>query len=140
MKFKILCTIAFISTSVVAADPAMPEQMMRGRSSQYQDGFRDGFREAVRMMNGAGTGSNQWGRDIRIARAKYGSNYGSCDFTPRLGRSADGKSSYAFKAGNRWCGDPSRGHSKAATIEYYCGNKLNRAYVRENQVEYLRCR
>ena len=140
MKIKILCAIALISTTAFAADPAIPEQMMRGRSSQYQDGFRDGFREAVRMMNGGGGGNNQWSRDIRIVRAKYGSNYGSCDFTQRLGRLADGKSSYSFKAGNQWCGDPSNGHKKAATIEYYCGNSLKRAYVRENQVEYLRCR
>lgn len=141
MKIKILCAIALISTSVFAADPVVPEQMMRGRSSQYQDGFRDGFREAVRMMNGGGgSGSNQWSRDIRITRAKYGSNYGSCDFTQRLGRLADGKSAFSFKAGNQWCGDPSDGHKKTATIEYYCGNSLKRAYVRENQVEYLRCR
>jgi len=57
MKIKILCAIALLSTSVFANDPAVPEQMMRGRSSQYQDGFRDGFREAVRMMNSS---NNNW--------------------------------------------------------------------------------
>ncbi len=140
MKIKILCAIALISTTAFAADPAVPEQMMRGRSSQYQDGFRDGFREAVRMMNGGGNDfGDSHGRNIRILNATYGSYKGKCDFTSRLARSANGRSSYSFRASNDWCGDPSDGTSKSATVEYSCSGKTRKIYVREGSSQNIRC-
>jgi len=146
MKIKILCAIALLSTSVFANDPAVPEQMMRGRSSQYQDGFRDGFREAVRMMNSSNNNWNNGGGDyggntIRILTAMYGSHAGTCDFTDRLARTVEGKSSYFFKPSNSWCGDPSNHVAKEARIEYRCSQygRTKRVVVPEGRGEYLRC-
>jgi hypothetical protein len=140
MKVKIFCMLALVSTGLMASEARMPEDMLRGKNSQYQDGFRDGFREAIRMMNsGSSSGQGNYSRKIQISKASYGSARGRCDFTERLGRSANDKSSYHFKAGNQWCGDPSDGYQKMATIEYSCRGNMKRAYVREGQSETLRC-
>jgi hypothetical protein len=138
MKLKLFCMLALVSTGLMASEARMPEEMLRGRNQQYQDGFRDGFREAIRMMNNGG-GQGNYDRNIQINKAIYGSTRGRCDFTDRLGRSANGKSSFYFKAGNQWCGDPSNGYQKMATIEYSCRGKMKRAYLREGQSETLRC-
>ncbi|WP_297576080.1 hypothetical protein [uncultured Deefgea sp.] len=144
MKLKLCCALVLLSSTVIAADPRMPEQMLRGKNSQYQDGFRDGFREAVRMMNGGGHGNNNnngnKNREIRISRATYGASRGSCDFTQRLARSANGRTAYEFKAGNQWCGDPADGRKKTAKIEYFCRGDLKKTEVREGSSATLRCR
>ncbi|NHQ85696.1 hypothetical protein HA050_06125 [Iodobacter sp. HSC-16F04] len=139
IKLKVFCLLMLASAGVIASEANLPEEMLRGRNQQYQEGFRDGFREAVRMMNGNQGSQSSDRRKIQILNATYGSARGRCDFTQRLARSANDKSSYRFKSGNQWCGDPSDGYQKMATVEYACRGKVRRAYVREGQSETLRC-
>lgn len=143
MKLKLFLMLAVVSSGLMAGEARMPEEMLRGKNQQYQEGYRDGFREGVRMMNGgggsSGGGHGSFNRKIQISKATYGTARGRCDFTNRLARAADDKTSYHFKAGNQWCGDPSDGNQKMATIEYSCRGKTKRAFVKEGQSEYLRC-
>ncbi|QLG87246.1 hypothetical protein HQ393_02700 [Chitinibacter bivalviorum] len=141
----ILClalSLALSAPALVQADPRMPDEMMRGRSSQYQEGFRDGFREAVRMMNGGGNsgGGNHWGRGIHILSAVYSSNRGgSCDFTRRLASQANGRNSFNFASNDGWCGDPAVGHVKYANIIYSCNGREQSVSVRQERSTTLRC-
>ncbi len=138
MRILCLAFLAILSTSAFAD---------RERSSDYQQGFRDGFAEGKRAANGGGSSNNNWDnnqqdyRTIRIFQAAYGSNSGSCDFTERLSRTVEGKTSYFFKPGNNWCGDPSNHVAKEARIEYGCGrnSRTKRIVVPEGRSEYLRC-
>jgi hypothetical protein len=128
--------------ALVFAEPQMPEQMMRGRSSQYQDGFRDGFREAVRMMNNGGgnSGGNHWERGIRILSAVYSADRGgSCDFTRKLANQANGKKTFNFAANDGWCGDPAVGRVKYAKIIYSCNGREQSLAVRQERSSTLRC-
>ena len=68
---------------LAVADPRMPEEMLRGQNAQYQQGFRDGFREATRMMSGGGGGGGQ-SRGLRIDSATYGAGPRRCNFTQSL--------------------------------------------------------
>jgi hypothetical protein len=137
-----------LSAPVLAyADPQIPEQMMRGRSSQYQDGFRDGFREAVQMMNngggnmgGGGNGGNHWERGIRIISAVYGADRsGSCDLTRKLAQQANGKKTFNFASNDGWCGDPSVGHVKYTNIVFSCNGREQSASIRQERSSTLRC-
>ncbi|MGL4604937.1 MAG: hypothetical protein ACRCU9_12400 [Iodobacter sp.] len=140
MKLKLLFMLVVASSGLMAGEARMPEEMLRSKNQQYQDGFRDGFREAVRMMNSSGGSSHgDSGRKIQIYKAIYGSTRGRCDFTNRLARAANDKTSYRFQAGNQWCGDPSDGFRKVATVSYSCRGKMKQTFVREGQSELLRC-
>lgn len=66
-KFLLAC-LALLPLLATAA-PRLPEEMLRGRNPQYQQGFRDGFREAVRMMNGGGGGGSSQQTGLRINSA-----------------------------------------------------------------------
>lgn len=50
MKKRLLAALAVFPLLAVA-ELRLPEAMLRGQTAQYQRGFRDGFREATRMMN-----------------------------------------------------------------------------------------
>lgn len=140
MRIVGLAFLAILSTSAFAD---------RERSSDYQQGFRDGFAEGQRSMsgnnnnwnNGGGNNNDYGGNTIRVLTAMYGSNAGSCDFTDRLARTVEGKTSYFFKPSNSWCGDPSNGVAKEARIEYRCSQygRTKRIVVPEGRSEYLRC-
>ncbi len=137
MKIIVFSFLTLLSGSLVA-DPVMPEEMLRGRNSQYKEGYRDGFREAINMMNGGGGGSNM-GRNIQISSAIYGSSRGRCDFTQQLAQAVNDQRSYRLRAGNEWCGDPSNGYKKSASVEYFCQGNRKKAFLREGQVGTLNC-
>lgn len=136
MKSIVFFALVLLSSSL-SADPVVPEEMLRGRNSQYQDGFRDGFREAINMMNGGGLESS--GQYIRILSASYGSYRGRCDFSERLAQTVNGQRFYRLRAGNEWCGDPSNGYKKSATVEYSCQGNRKKIYLREGQLGTLNC-
>ena len=127
---------------LATAQPRMPEEMLRGQNSQYQQGFRDGFREATRMMNGGGGGGGgggqQWG--LRIETATYGAGPRRCDFTDGLAQRANGKTEYVLRVGNGLCGDPAPGRDKTAVVKYRCGRSNQTATIQEGDSEVLRCR
>ncbi|WP_156939007.1 hypothetical protein [Deefgea rivuli] len=136
--------LALSAPALVHADPQIPEQMMRGRSSQYQDGFRDGFREAVQMMNNGGGnmggGGNHWERGIRIISAVYGTDRGgSCDLTRKLAHQANGKKTFNFASNDSWCGDPAVGHVKYANIVFSCNGREHSESIRQERSSTLRC-
>ena len=114
MKLKLFLMLAVVSSGLMAAD--------------------------VRLNNNGVTGHHGIiNRNIQISKATYGTARGHCDFTNRLARVADDKTTYLFKSGNQWCGDPSGGNKKMATIEYTCHGKTKRALVKEGHSEFLRC-
>lgn len=131
---------------VANAQQGFPEDAIRGRSSQYQQGFRDGYREAMRSQQGGssgyrpGPGPGYGGnRGIRIESAVYGSQRGICDFSRKLAQQADGQREFYFRAGNNWCGDPGRGTDKVARIRFSCGRDTRQVEVREEKSVKLRC-
>ncbi|WP_035851733.1 hypothetical protein [Deefgea rivuli] len=149
MKKTLIVSALLLTSSLSFASSPMhvPEEMMRGRSDQYQQGFRDGFREAMRMMNGGGdfggnggSGGNGNSRILRIESATYG--YGSsqrCDLTQALAREANGHSNFNFRSGNQWCGNPAYNQAKSTSIRFYCGNQVHTTSVPENRTTTLRC-
>jgi hypothetical protein len=137
MRISILLALLLTSLALNAAQPRIPEDALRGQNAQYQQGFRDGFREAIRLMEGgAGT---QDGGGLRIESATYGSERRSCNFTRRLGEQANGKREFDFRANNSWCGDPDRGADKSAKIHYSCGRDRRTIQVPEDKSAKLRC-
>ncbi|WP_028455093.1 hypothetical protein [Chitinilyticum litopenaei] len=148
-KLALLGSLAVFSV-LAHAEPRPPQERMSGRSSEYQQGFQDGWRAAYEMMQNGGNGwnnnGNNWGnnndgyrRDIRIDRARYVSGKRSCDFTRNLANRANGRGEYLLEASNRWCGDPSPGDLKQAEVRYYCGDDLRSAIVKEDESRWLRC-
>lgn len=125
-------------TAWCATEPRFPEEALRGQNAQYQQGFRDGFREAVRLMAGGG-GAYPGKSGIRIESAVYGSSRRSCNFTRQLGEQANGKREFEFRAGNQWCGDPDRGADKLAKVYYSCGRDRRQVELREEKSATLRC-
>ncbi|QLI80886.1 hypothetical protein HZU75_04710 [Chitinibacter fontanus] len=139
-----ICMVTALLAATVHADPRVPDDMMRGRSSQYQEGFRDGFREAVRMMGGgnnndSGGGWSSSGRGLRINSATYGNYNRTCDFTEALAREAEGRSSYTFTAHDDWCGNPAPGKPKNARIDYSCRGRDYSESVNSGSSKTLRC-
>lgn len=127
---------------IAGTEPSLPESALAGQNTQYQQGFRDGFREAIKMTSGGLSSQRRHGheRSILIESAVYGSQFAACNFTTRLNELADGKTRFRFSAGNDWCGDPSRGNFKAARIRYSCGRHGRRSLeVREGQSASLQC-
>jgi hypothetical protein len=124
------------------AQPQLPEEALTGRDAQYQQGFRNGFHEAIRLMEGHASDSGHHGhsRGIRIGSAIYGSPFGTCNFTQQLAQLADGQSEFMLSAGNDWCGDPSHGNFKVARVRYACGHRdWRQVDVRQGQSVNLRC-
>ena len=165
MKLKLFCALVLVSAGLMAepAPGGRPDyndgtggvggqgQYNGGQSGNRPDynGTQGGSIGGQGQYNGGqdsrpdynnGHGHQSGSGRIQIYKASYGSAHGQCDFTRRLARATDEKTSYHFKAGNQWCGDPSDGYPKMATIEYSCRGKTKRAFVREGQSEYLRCR
>jgi hypothetical protein len=136
-KFLLAC-LALLPLLATAA-PRLPEEMLRGRNAQYQQGFRDGFREAVRMMNGGGGGGGQQ-TGLRINSATYGGESRRCDFTARLAKRANGRTEYVLRVNNSLCGDPAPGREKTAVVQYRCGRTDQTATIREGRSGTLRCR
>ncbi|MDW5417437.1 hypothetical protein R6242_12760 [Iodobacter sp. CM08] len=154
MKLKLFCILALVSTSLMAepAPNGRPDYNGdQGNGVGGQGGYNGGSGSRPDYNEGNHGSSarpdynnghdHQAGsrRKIFILQATYGARGGRCDFTRKLARSANDKSSYRFRAGNQWCGDPSDGYQKMATIEYSCGGYKKRAFVREGQSEMLRC-
>ncbi len=138
MRIGLLLALLLTSLALNAAQPRIPEESLRGQNTQYQQGFRDGFREAIRMMEGGDSGLADH-RGLRIESATYGSERRTCNFTRRLAEQANGKREFAFRANNAWCGDPDRGADKAAKIHYSCGRDRRAIQVREEKTATLRC-
>lgn len=137
-----MCLLASLWAAAVQADPRVPEDMIRGRSSQYQSGFRDGFREAVRMMGGNNDSGSDWsssGRGLKINSATYGNYNRTCDFTDALAREAEGRSSYTITAHDDWCGNPAPGKPKTARIDYSCRGRDYSESVTSGSSKTLRC-
>ncbi|HYN76239.1 MAG TPA: hypothetical protein VES73_00410 [Lamprocystis sp. (in: g-proteobacteria)] len=127
---------------IASADPSLPESALVGQNAQYQQGFRDGFSEAIKMTSGGASNVRRPSHDrtIRIESAVYGSQFAVCNFTTRLAEMADGKNQFRLSAGNDWCGNPSRGNYKVARIRYSCGRHDRRNLeVREGQSTDLQC-
>jgi hypothetical protein len=123
-----------------AAEMRVPEDALRGQNAQYQQGFRDGFREAMRMMDQGGSGgSGGQSRGLRIESAVYGSDRRRCDLTRQLAEKANGQREYRFQASNIWCGDPDRGKDKVATVRFSCSGRSQQATVKEGDTARLRC-
>jgi hypothetical protein len=122
---------------LATAEPPFPEEMLRGQSAQYQKGFRDGFREAVRLM---GTGGPVRERKLEIESAAYGWGPRRCDFTRSLAAAADGRDEYFLRAHNGLCGDPAPGKDKDAVIHYRCGRSQVTVNVKEGGAATLRCK
>jgi hypothetical protein len=134
MKKLAVAVLALLSASAFAWS----------QSEDYKQGFRDGFAEGQRQAgnnNNFGGSGGSGDSGIRILSAVYGSNAGQCDFTDRLARAVQGKTSYYFKPGNNWCGDPSNHVAKEARIDYRCNDygRAKRITVPEGRSETLRC-
>ena len=141
MKLKLFCILALASAGLMAEPvPGGRPDYNDGTGGVGGQGQYNGGQSGNRPDYNNGHGHQSGSGRIQIYKASYGSAHGRCDFTRRLARATDEKSSYHFKAGNQWCGDPSDGYPKMATIEYSCRGKTKRAFVREGQSEYLRCR
>ena len=137
MRIALSIALFLISFSL-CAQPRIPEDALRGQNAQYQQGFRDGFREAIRMMEGGGSGA-QNDRGLRIESATFGSQRRTCNFTRRLAEQANGKREFSFRADNSLCGDPDRGADKKAKIDYSCGRDRRAIEVWEGKTATLRC-
>jgi hypothetical protein len=134
--------LTFAVPLIASADSGLPESAPGGQNAQYQQGFRDGFSAASKMISAGASSVRRHGHDrtIRIESAVYGSQFAVCNFTSSLAELADGKLQLRFSAGNDWCGNPSRGNFKTARIRYSCGRHDRRNLeVREGQSANLKC-
>ncbi|UXY13792.1 hypothetical protein N8I74_10710 [Chitiniphilus purpureus] len=147
-KHLLLLPLAALLSAQVVAD-SFPEERARGRSPEYQQGFRDGWRAA--QERGPDRWDDRWedrwdddgyrGRRpaLRIESARYVSGKRKCDFTRWLSSRANGRREYLLDASNRLCGDPSPGDRKQAEVQYFCGPERQVARIDEGESTWLRC-
>jgi hypothetical protein len=134
---KLILAGSILFPLLATAAPPFPEEMLRGQNAQYQQGFRDGFREAVRLMGG---GSPVKDHKLDIESAAYGWGARRCDFTRSLSAAANGKDDYFLRAHNGLCGDPAPGKGKEAIIHYRCGRSQVTVNIKEGAAATLRCK
>lgn len=76
---------------------------------------------------------------IYIEGVEYGVQGRSCDAIQPFVFACNGQPQCRLKVDNKLCGDPARGLAKAATVRYWCNERLHEETVREGQTARLDC-
>lgn len=153
-------TIALMLSTLLAlpalAQPAPPDEELRGRGPDFQDGYRQGYERGFERgyAKGLAEGEHRAAAappppppapppprpgPIVVIRADYGSNAHKCGATRYLARRADGKRNFSMEVTNNICGDPSPKDRKSLDVTYRCGDVEKTATAYEHRDIFLDC-